>query len=1078
MRPLRMSCVGIPGCLLAAVIVFLAVSATAQTDSGTVSGRIVDPTGLSIAGVHVRLIDIDRDTTVATVTNNSGLYTFHAVHPGRYRMEVEAKGFRAVNVTGLTVNTQANLEQNFALAIGSISESITVEAKAEEISPAVSTVIDRQFVENIPLNGRSFQTLIQLTPGVVVTPTSPTDSGQFSVNGQRSSANYFMVDGVSANIGASTNPGSTQNAGGAMPGLSALGGTNNLVSVDALQEFRIQTSTYAPEFGRTPGAQISLETRSGTNQLHGALFEYFRNDVLDASNWFNGTTNPALPKSKERQNDFGGVFGGPILKNRTFFFFSYEQQIVRLPRTVVSKVPSLAVRQDPATPAAILPFLNAYPLPNGTASADDVASQIAPFAASFFDPATLKAVSLRVDHKVSDRLELFGRYNFSPSELLTHGDGVSRAASDVTRISVETETLTLGAVCSPSAITSNDLRFNYSKNRGSGGESVDALGGAVVPPDSLFLPSPFTRATGAGALTILSTGALRVGPNVNELQRQINLVDAFSLQKGRHTIRLGVDYRRLSPNVGLIPYNLATTFLNVASAASLHPFAVGVLAGNPVTILFHNLGAYAQDTWNMTPRFSLTYGLRWDVDFSPSTAQDPDLLALTNVDDPNSLAIAPSGSPVFRTRYNNFAPRVGLTYLLSQAPNRKTLLRGGFGVFYDLATAQTADMFEKNPVFPFGGSSPRCNIFACNGVSLTFPLPAAVVQRPSITFSPTQPLTGFDPELKLPYSLQWNVALEQSLSDRQAMSASYLGAVGRRLIQEQAAFAPAGSLRLATVLGGHATSDYHALQLQFRRQVSRGLQALAFYSWSHSIDESSSSTGQLQNAGGAFNRGPSDFDVRHSFSAGVTYQVPNPAANAVLKRITGGWSVDSIIQGRSATPVGVTVGSLNFLGSSFTAITPDLVPGQPVYLFGPQFPGGKAINNIPGAAGLCSNGLPSVGPFCNPPTDPVTHLPLRDGNLGRNGLRGFGAFQWDLAASRTFVLRETLRLQLRAEFFNVLNHPNFANPVATLGFPSFGRSTQTLNYGLNGGPFASGGFSPLFQIGGPRSGQLALKLLF
>jgi len=214
-------------CLLFSLAI--AIAAVAQTDSGTVSGRVADPTGSIILGAQVSLIDIDRSTVSQTLTNNSGLYTFHGVHPGRYRMEVEAKGFKTVNVTGLIVNTQANLEQNFALAIGSVSESITVEAKATETSTSVNTVVDRQLVENLPLNGRSFQTLLQLTPGVVVTPTTDRDSGQFSVNGQRSSANYFMVDGVSANIGASSNAQATQNIAGAIPGLSVLGGTNNLV---------------------------------------------------------------------------------------------------------------------------------------------------------------------------------------------------------------------------------------------------------------------------------------------------------------------------------------------------------------------------------------------------------------------------------------------------------------------------------------------------------------------------------------------------------------------------------------------------------------------------------------------------------------------------------------------------------------------------------------------------------------------------------------------------------------------------------------------------------------------------------
>src|SRR6266700_3983271 len=206
------------------------------------------------------------------------------------------------------------------------------------------------------MNGRRFQTLIQLTPGVVLTASNVADSGQFSVNGQRAASNYWMVDGVSANIGVSTQfPGN--GTGGALAGFSALGGTNSLVSVDALQEFRIQTSTYAPEFGRTPGGQISIVTRSGTNQFHGTAFDYLRNDIFDANDWF--ADNKRLPKAKDRQNDFGGTFSGPILKDRTFFFFSYEGLRLRLPQTTLTTVPDLGARNS-ATPA-LQPYLNAFP---------------------------------------------------------------------------------------------------------------------------------------------------------------------------------------------------------------------------------------------------------------------------------------------------------------------------------------------------------------------------------------------------------------------------------------------------------------------------------------------------------------------------------------------------------------------------------------------------------------------------------------------------------------------------------------------------------------------------------------------
>jgi hypothetical protein len=397
---------------------FVAHFTWAQSETATLSGQVVDPSGLNITGAQVKLVDIDRDTAVSVSTNSTGLYTFPSVRPGRYRMEVVAPGFKVVNVTGVTVNVQDHLEQNFKLVVGSISESITVEGGASLVdteSATVSTVVDRNFAENLPMNGRSFQTLIELTPGVVLTATNPQDSGQFSVNGQRAASNYWMVDGVSANIG--MGPGAPGNGtGGALGSFSVLGGTNSLVSVDALQEFRIQTSTYAPEFGRTPGGQISIVTRSGTNQFHGTLFDYLRNDVFDANNWFNGinilNVTP-IPKPKERQNDFGGTFSGPIFKDRTFFFFSYEGLRLRSPQTTLTTVPDLLARQTAV--AAMQPFLNAFPF---DPKQPDLGNGIAQFNASYSNPATLDAYSLRIDHKLTEKFNIFGGQGWKALEML------------------------------------------------------------------------------------------------------------------------------------------------------------------------------------------------------------------------------------------------------------------------------------------------------------------------------------------------------------------------------------------------------------------------------------------------------------------------------------------------------------------------------------------------------------------------------------------------------------------------------------------------------------------------------------
>jgi len=380
-------------CLL---LVFSSAGLRAQSTNASLNGRITDPSKGAIADAKIAAVSAGTNIRYETTTNTSGEYYLPNLPPGLYRIDIEKPGLKKLIKPDVILHVQDALAIDFEMTLGSASESITVEAGARLLnteSATVSTVIDRTIVEDIPLNGRSFQTLIQLTPGVVVTPTALDNQGQFSVNGQRADANYFTVDGVSANFGVTGFFPLLQSGSGALPALTASGGTNGLVSVDALQEFRIQTSSFAPEFGRTPGGQISIVTRSGTNRFHGTLFEYFRNDVLDARDWFANFNN--LAKPEERQNDFGGVFGGPIIKDKTFFFFSYEGLRLRQPVTQTTAVPDAASRQQ--APAAMQPFLNAYPVANGPQGGVGLAQ----FNASYSNPSSLDAYSIRVDHIIN-----------------------------------------------------------------------------------------------------------------------------------------------------------------------------------------------------------------------------------------------------------------------------------------------------------------------------------------------------------------------------------------------------------------------------------------------------------------------------------------------------------------------------------------------------------------------------------------------------------------------------------------------------------------------------------------------------
>jgi carboxypeptidase family protein/TonB-dependent receptor-like protein len=1059
----------------------------AQSPNATVAGRVLDPSSAVVSDAKVDIINLYTNIHYTGQTNHEGSFVIPNLPPGPYRIEVSKSGFKTAVREDVVLRVQDVVALNFTLPIGSVKESVTVTGGAPLVNTqdaAVSTVVDRNFADNLPLNGRSFQTLIYLTPGVVITPTTSHDSGQFSVNGQRASSNYWMVDGVGANIGVGGfQPGN--GFAGAVGSTSAQGGTNSLVSVDAMQEFRILTSTYAPEFGRTPGGQISIVTRSGTNQFHGTAFDYLRNDIFDANDWF--ADSKGLPKPEERQNDFGGTVSGPIIKDRMFFFFSYEGLRLRLPQVALTTVPDT----NPADPlsrqfaiVAMQPFLNAYPQPNGPEILDSNGSHqgLAQFNSSFSDKSSLDAYSLRLDHRLGSNLTIFGRYNYSPSSLVLRAEvGGNDALSVLHQIRTTTQTGTVGTTWSISPAITNDLRFNYSSTTSSGDYHLDGFGGAV-PLTSPPFPAPFTTRNSSFFFDISQPSSrIAVGNNSQTLQRQINLVDNLSVQNGLHSLKFGFDFRRLSPEYNPDVYQQDISFSSVSDAQSGTNASGTIASARRATILFRNLGVFAQDTWRMAPRLTVTYGLRWDVDFAPSSVKGPSIAAVTgyNLNDLSQLALAPAGTQPFRTTYGNVAPRLGVAYQVSQNQNWQTVLRGGFGVYFDLATSEAGNGFLGS--YPFGAF-----VFP-SGVN--FPLDATTAAPPAITaatLASGDTLFAFDPHLNLPYTLQWNVALEQGLGKQQAISASYIGASGRRLIQTASVFAPNANIGFADLVTNAGTSDYDALQVQFQRRLSRGLQALASYSWSHSIDTGSagswanSSNTAVPSALNA-NRGPSDFDNRNAFSAGATYDIPARNTNVVVKSILRGWSVQNVIQARSAPPVNVW----NFFSgfgefrSAVTQVRPDLVSGIPLYLYGAQYPGGKAFNNTPGAVvGGCSDGSQSVGPFCPPPID-SNGKPLRQGNLGRNALRGFGATQWDFAVHRDFPIHESLKLQFRAEMFNVLNHPNFSQPLGEISgiFGPFGRATQMLARGLDQNP-GGGSFSALYQIGGPRSMQFALKLLF
>lgn len=1045
-------------CALSLLLLILcgATLAPAQSTDATISGVVVDPAGRVIPGAAIEIVNDATGVHYSSETNGAGIYSVTILPPGQYRVQVSKIGFKTLITPGIILNVQSALALNFTLPIGATSETVTVDAGASQINTtdgSVSTVIDRKFVENIPLNGRSFQSLILLTPGTVTnspqSASSVGNSGEFSVNGQRTESNYYTVDGVSANSGTTWAVGGAGTSG-SLPSSTALGTTQSLVSVDALQEFRIESSTYSAEYGRNPGGQFSFVTRSGTNDWHGTTFDYFRNEALDANNWYNDNTVPVTQKTPERQNDFGGTLGGPIQvprfydgRNRTFFFFSYEGlRLLQPVAASINYVPTVALRQS--APSPLQQALNAFPLPRP--NAPDLGVGLSEFIGSWSNPNSLDSISLRLDHSAGQRVHLFFRISDAPSNASSRGSsGQYTSPSMKTSSQYLSRTYTLGATANIATNFADDFRLNLSTDKFQSISTIDGFGGAQ--PTNFVSLSQLQAYPNAWVEVALSLGGYfeEITQSAGQSrQQQWNLVNAINIDRGRHALKLGIDWRQLSPSIQpTTPINEYFYFSTASIIANSVDLGVAESTA-PSYPVYTNFSAFVQDSWRLAPRLTVSTGVRWDVNPAPGASKGLMPNTVSGLDDPASMSLAPQGTALWKTSWYNLAPRVGVAYVLNNSALRETVLRGGGGVFFDSGQQTGSYGFEGagfSAVSPFGTlySQPA-----------SFPVPV-LAATPPIVSPPTTPYSYIyanPPHLQLPYTFQWNATLEQALGRSQSFTISYVGANGRKLLQESLSNVAAVNPNFGYlyIFKNGLTSSYNASQVKYQRQVARGLQALVSYTWSHSLDFGS------YNSAFPYERADSDQDVRNNVAAAISYELPHSGGSSWFKSLTSSWGIDGRFTARTGFPVTLdgnedtdpNTGQFYFGGLN-------LVSGVPLYLYGPGsiYPGGRAIN--PNAFALPAG--------------------TESGNAPRNFVRGFGAVQTDVAMRRTFPIRERLQAQFRVEAFNILNHPNFGVIDPNYGDPQFGEATATLSQSL-------GTLSPLYQMGGPRSLQLMLKLTF
>jgi hypothetical protein len=1032
---------------LALLVCLSAANLLAQGTNAAINGQITDPQGRVVPGAEVQAVDIDTNAVYSTKANSSGIFAISEVSPGRYRLMVRKDGFKVINKTDITLHVQDILEQNFALEVGSASESVTVEGGSQVINTtdaSVSTVVDRKFVENIPLNGRSFQDLISMTPGVVTqSPQSSEEvvgtGGDFSVNGQRTQSNYYTVDGVAANI-SSGNGGAIGGAatGGTVGGSTALGTTQTLISVDALQEFKVQSSTYSAEYGRSPGGQFSFVTRSGTDSFHGSAFNYLRNNFFDANDWFNdhyGEPAPAL-----RQNDFGGTAGGPVWiprlyngKERTFFFASYEGLRLSQPTAAaIQYVPDLFMRQQAI--AAMQPILNAFPVPNGLDYGTAANPSLAQFIASFSLPSSIDSTSVRLDHTFNPKLSLFFRLGDTPSSTVSRPDFARSTTS------INAQTYTLGATSQFSSQITNEFRLGYARSDSTQRGVLDNFGGAM--------PIDLAAAMGAGSyqkvepvilFDISGIGEPAMLPyDSSNSGRQWNLVDSINLLEGHHTLKFGVDYRHIKSPISPAteePYAIFETTQQILEGTPATPYIFSYLPSTPV---FDQTALFAQDEWRVHSRLSLSLGLRWEVNPPPTEQHGNDAYTLLgNLNDPSTLSVARRGTPLWDTAWYNFAPRLGMAWTVHDQPGRETVVRAGGGVFFDSA----------NEVAALGYNGLGFEAYQLlNGAEI--PFTASQLDVP-ITVTPpytSAVITAFPDHLQLPYTLEWNTSLQQAMGKSQSLTISYVASNGRRLngLQELSLTQFNPNFGTVEYFANGVTSNFQSLQTQFQRSVAKGIQALASYTWSHAIDFGSNSNAL------PLERGNADTDVRNNFQGGASWDLPSIAGPKSTAALLDNWGLDARMNARSAFPV--TLGgnpTINPATGSVDDSGLNLVANQPIYLYGSQFPGGKAIN--PAAFSV-----PAIG---------------TSGTAPRNFVRGFGATQLNLAARRDFRLHDGVALHFRAETFNLFNHPNFGLIDATTTDATFGQAIEMLNASL-------GTVASQYQQGGSRSMQFALRLSF
>jgi Carboxypeptidase regulatory-like domain/TonB dependent receptor/TonB-dependent Receptor Plug Domain len=1092
-------------CRILFVVLAIAGAVAAQSFRGGILGTVSDATGASIAGAKVTANNVGTGLSREAITDTDGNYSFTELPLGTYSIRVAKEGFRTQSVTNIVVAVEGPQRANVSLTPGRVEETVEVMADIPLVETSSNTLGGTLLADefkDLPVNGRDFMKMLTAVPGANADPSSVNDSpgsfGVFSVNGNRGRSNNFLLDGTDMNDGFRND--NAINEGGVF-GIPA-----TLLPVDAIDEMAILNNTEA-EYGRNSGSIVNIVTKSGTNKLHGSVFEFFRNNSLDARNYFNA--KPA-PQNAFHNNQFGGSLGGPIITNKTFFLLAYEGQRERVTFPAPATIPSQDQIAANSPAGGINPIIQNIlntnpwgPLPaTGDNPGDPVNDTVSKEVAT---PSTNRLDSLitKIDQHIGKDDVLTGRYYFGDSAqsapLAIVGGNVLPGFNTVVPTRVQVVSLSYTHVFTPHLLA----EFRGGWNRFA--ESFAAQD-SKVDPASLGLNTANANFTAKDfGLPVISVGGVAgLGANKSNprgrVDSNLQYLNNFSYNQGSHNWKLGYEFRRTSVGQYFdLNHRGKLSFDSLADFLAGNPTGGGSqTAGDSRRHTYqNNFALYLQDNFRLSHKLTVNYGLRWD--YYGVIGEKDHLFSILDSSG-NLVQVGTGGGPgsLYPKDYNNFSPRVGIAY--DVFGSGKTVLRAGYGFAYD---AFSQDFFagqipyvssNAGPVFNDIGSRP-ISYGSVSGQALvigpcgagTIPVPGSSgctgpVYDPA-SFGPVDVFTVDQQHMRTPYVQNYNVNVEQQIAPKTAVSIAYVGSAGRKLFRftDLNQGDPATGIRPISayyyVLDFQATavSAYNSLQVRLNTRDFHGLTSTVNYTWSHSIDNASDGQDYApfqSQPDNSFNvrgeRGNSGFDVRQRFSWLWNYKFPEAHSMHLL---TGGWGIGGVVT--LATGMPFTVMDYNdFNGTGEFYERPDLV-GNP-------FSGTSSPTNFInlGAFAAPCNWDINIGD-CNA-TTPNHHF----GNSPRNGFYAPHYRNFDFSLTKDTKLTERLTMQLRADFFNIFNHPNFANPL----LPSF--NVLLDNNGIDPATGRGTGFfpvtvtpdvaaqNPFMGGGGPRDIELAVRFTF